>query len=192
MRNSGRQRLIHFRKEIRLLHGHRVDAKTDVCVIEDGILLVQKDKVIFCQLAESHFLITLQRQGQGYLHDIEPHFVAEAIATFHQNNGNRRLAGLSKLTYHCMPGIVMIGSAVVFYLIPVTDTLKEAISAASYPVEEMIVFQFIPLYQTVPITAIMEKGCGHWRIGASSYSASKHSRSLLWCILYMFRTCYRI
>ena len=43
-----------------------------------------------------------------------------------------------------MPGIVMIGSAVVFYWIPVTDTLEEAISTASYPTEETTVFQFIP------------------------------------------------
>jgi hypothetical protein len=145
--NSGRQRLIRSRKEISfIMAGHRVDTKTDVCVIEDGlfILLVQEDKVNFCQLVESNFLMSSQRQGQGYLHDIEPQLVAGAIAAFHQNNGNRRLAGLPKLTYKRMPGIVMIGSAVVFYLIPVTDTLEEAISTASYPAEETIVFQFIP------------------------------------------------
>jgi hypothetical protein len=62
--------------------GHRVDAKTDICVIEDGlfILLVQEGKVNFCQLAESKFLMTSQRQGQGYLHkylhSVEPQLVA--------------------------------------------------------------------------------------------------------------------
>ncbi|KAF8908545.1 hypothetical protein CPB84DRAFT_1843440 [Gymnopilus junonius] len=77
--------------------GQQVDVKTDICIIEDDlfILLVQEDKLI-----------------------------AEAIAAFHQNNGNHRLAGLPELTYKLMPGIVMIGTAVVFYLIPVTKTLE--------------------------------------------------------------------
>jgi hypothetical protein len=51
-----------------------------------------------------------------------------------------------------------------FYLIAVTDALKKAISTAFCPSEGMIVFQFIPLYQTVPITVIMAKRCGHWKI----------------------------
>lgn len=40
--------------------GRGVDVKTDVCVIENGllILLVQEDKVNSCQLAESDFLMT--------------------------------------------------------------------------------------------------------------------------------------
>ncbi|KAF8888734.1 hypothetical protein CPB84DRAFT_1749462 [Gymnopilus junonius] len=129
--NSGRQCMICSRKEISfIMAGQWVDAKTDICIIEDGlfILLVQEDK----------------HQGQAYLHNIEPQLVAEAIAAFHQNNRNRRLAGLPELTYKLMPGIVMIGTAVVFYLIPVTKTLEVAITMASYPADETIVFQFIP------------------------------------------------
>jgi hypothetical protein len=143
--NSGRQRLIRSRKEISfVMAGHRVDAKTDVCVIEDGrfILLVQEDKASFCQRAEPNFLMTSQRQG--YIEDIEPQLVAEAIAAFYQNNVNRRLAGLPKLARKLMPGIVMIGSAAVFYLIPITDILVDAISTASYPATETVVFQFVP------------------------------------------------
>ncbi|KAF8804161.1 hypothetical protein BYT27DRAFT_7340435 [Phlegmacium glaucopus] len=127
--NSGRQRLIRSRKEIPfIMAGHRVDAKTDVCVIEDGrfILLVQEGK------------------RQGYNQDFEPQLVAEAIAAFHQNNGIRRLAGLPKLAHKLMPGIVMIGTAAVFYLIPVTDTLVDAISTASYPANKTVVLQFVP------------------------------------------------
>ena len=59
--NSGRQRLIRSRKEISfIMAGQRVDVKTDVCVIENGlfILLVQEDKVNSCQLVESDFLMT--------------------------------------------------------------------------------------------------------------------------------------
>ncbi|PPQ87155.1 hypothetical protein CVT25_000145 [Psilocybe cyanescens] len=129
--NSGRQSLIRSRKDISfIMAGHRVDAKADVCVMENNLfsLLVKEDR----------------RQGQGYLQDIEPQLVAEAIAAFHHNNGSRTLAGLPKLTYKRIPGIVMIGSAVVFYLIPVTDTLEKAISTASYPTEETIFFRFIP------------------------------------------------
>jgi len=65
-------------------------------VIEDGLstLLVQQDKVISYQPAESNFLMNSQQHGEGYLHDIEPQLVAEAFATFHQNNENCRFAGL--------------------------------------------------------------------------------------------------
>jgi hypothetical protein len=93
-------------------------------------------KVSFCQLAESNFLMTSTRQG--YIEDIEPQLVAEAIAAFHQNNVNRRLSGLPKLARKLMPAIVMIGNAAVFYLIPVTDTLVDAISTASC--NETVVF----------------------------------------------------
>lgn len=84
--------------------GHQVDPKTNICVIEEDlfILLVQEDKVNYCQLAESKFLTTSRRQGKGYLHDIVPQLVAEAIAAFHQNNENHRLVGLPELTYKCM------------------------------------------------------------------------------------------
>lgn len=67
--------------------------------------------------------MTSQYQGKGYLHDIELQLVAEAIAAFHQNHGNRRLAGLPKLSYKRMSGIVMIISSVLFYLIPVTAVI---------------------------------------------------------------------
>ncbi|KAF8908177.1 hypothetical protein CPB84DRAFT_1725221 [Gymnopilus junonius] len=153
--NSGRQRMIRSRKEISfIMAGQRVDAKTDICIIEDGlfILLVQEDR----------------HQGQAYLHDIEPQLVAEAIAAFHQNNGNHRLAGLPELTYKLIPGIAMIGTAVVFYLIPVTKALDitfkhyldVAITTASYPADEMVVLQFIP---PVPDSAHYgDHGKGMW------------------------------
>jgi hypothetical protein len=59
--NNGRQRLIRTKKEISfVMAGHRVDATTDVCMIEDGrfILLVQGRPGKFSQLAESSFLMT--------------------------------------------------------------------------------------------------------------------------------------
>jgi hypothetical protein len=79
--------------------------------------------------------MTSQRQGDM---DNEPQLVAEAIAAFHQNNVNCGLAGLPKLAHKPMPGIVMIGSAVLFYLIPVTD-MVDAILTASY---QTVIFQF--------------------------------------------------
>ena len=78
--------------------GHRVDATTDVCVIDGRfILLVQEAK-------ELKFLMTSQRQDHM---DIELQLVVEVIAAFHQNKMNRKLAGLSKLANKLMPGIVM-------------------------------------------------------------------------------------
>ncbi len=145
--NQGPECMIRTRKEISFfMAGQRVAANTDVCVIDRDavILVVQEDKVKFYQPALSNFLMTSQRQYQAHFAEIEPQLIAEAIAAFSQNNSNRVSAGLPKLTSRRMPGIVMIGTAVSFYLIPVTDTLQEALSTASYPTQETVVFRFIP------------------------------------------------
>ena len=106
--NKGPERMIRTRKEISFfMAGQRVAAKTDVCIIEGDvfILLVQEDKVKFCQPALSNFLMASQRQHQSNFREIEPQLIAEAIAAFSQNNANREQAGLRMLTSRRMPGI---------------------------------------------------------------------------------------
>ena len=88
--------------------------------------------------------MTSQRQHQSNFREIEPQLIAEAIAAFSQNNANRVSAGLPELTSRRIPGIVMSGTAVSFYLIPVTETLEGALLTASYPAQETIVLRFIP------------------------------------------------
>ncbi|KZP23708.1 hypothetical protein FIBSPDRAFT_737090, partial [Athelia psychrophila] len=60
----------------------------------------------------------------------EPHLIAEAIAAFSYNNKAGRQSSLQPLSKAMMPGITMVGSAPVFYNIPVTQELLTAIITA--------------------------------------------------------------
>ncbi|PPQ86429.1 hypothetical protein CVT25_008087 [Psilocybe cyanescens] len=122
-------RVICQRTEISFpMVGQRVDAKFDVCLVNDleFLLLVQEDKRV------------------ASYEDPEPQVIAEAIAAFYQNNLRRRLSGLQPLAFKYIPAIAMIDTAPVFYRIPVTTMLLDALATASYPQEETTVLRFIP------------------------------------------------
>ncbi|KAN0086219.1 hypothetical protein V8E55_007353 [Tylopilus felleus] len=99
-------RVICQRTEISFpMAGQRVDAKIDVCLMDELelVLLVQG--------------WTLSND------DPEPQIIAEAIAAFYQNNLRRKKTGLQSLQYKYIPAITMIGTAPIFYRIPVTMAL---------------------------------------------------------------------
>ncbi|KAF8909712.1 hypothetical protein CPB84DRAFT_1673391 [Gymnopilus junonius] len=108
--------------------GQRVDAKSDLCVMNenDYLLIVHEDK-----RSES-------------LDDPEPQLIAEAIAAFYQNNLRRRTGGRPRLSSKYIPAITMVGSSPIFYRVPVTTTLLNALVTATYPAEETIVLRYIP------------------------------------------------
>ncbi|CAA7268341.1 unnamed protein product [Cyclocybe aegerita] len=122
-------RVICQRTEISFpMAGQRVDAKTDVCLMNDLelLLLVQEDK----RLSSDE--------------DPEPQVIAKAIAAFYQNNLRRKQSGLQPLPSKYIPAITMIGTAPIFYRIPVTTMLLEALATATYPRGETTVLRFIP------------------------------------------------
>lgn len=84
----------------------------------------------------------LQRQPSS--DDPEPQLIARAIAGYYQNNFRRTRAGLLALPVILMPGIAMVGTAPVFYRIPVSPLLLEALVTSAYPKEEAIVLRFVP------------------------------------------------
>ncbi|KIM79919.1 hypothetical protein PILCRDRAFT_823099 [Piloderma croceum F 1598] len=133
MRYDEGRRVIHLRKEMGFeMCGQRVDAKTDVCVMERSgtgakyLLLVQEDK--------RH----LSRD------DPEPQLIAEAIAAFYENNRARKAAGLPKLPSRTFAGITMIGTAPTFYKIPVTDELLISLATSQYPTQVTTVTKLVP------------------------------------------------
>lgn len=121
--------LVRLRKEMSFyMAGESVDANADVCVMNDldYLLLVQEDKR--SQSAE----------------DPEPQLIAEAIAAFYQNNFRRTRAGLAPLPPTLIPGITMAGTSPIFYCIPVSNKLLDALVTASFPASETVVLRFIP------------------------------------------------
>lgn len=141
-------RVIRLRKDISFyMAGESVDAKTDVCVMNDfDLLLVQEDKVSVLEIMNDSStglsLITSQRNGS--FDDPEPQLIAEIIAAFYQNNFRRTRAGLPALPRTLMPGITMVGTSPIFYRIPVSTQLLDALVTASFPEDETVVLKFIP------------------------------------------------
>ncbi|KAF7372156.1 hypothetical protein MVEN_00074700 [Mycena venus] len=123
-------RVIRTRKDIPLvICGENRHAKTDVCIIDDGgiLLLVQEDK----------------RHADGG--NPVPQLVAEAIAAFHSNNVTReQTLGLPPLPSKVVPGITMKGTSPIFFKLPISQELVSAVIGGVYPATETIVQAHLP------------------------------------------------
>ncbi|KAF8520569.1 hypothetical protein JB92DRAFT_2895097 [Gautieria morchelliformis] len=100
--------------------GEQTYAKPDVYLsdISSNILmLIQEDKTVAMQSSTG----------------VTPQLIAEAISTFQHNNRMRRGAKLDPPKEMVFPGIVMHGTAPIFYLIPVTEELSEAVILGRAP-----------------------------------------------------------
>lgn len=128
---TSRSIVVRTRKDIELvICGKSMHAKTDVCLMmnhSEIILLVQEDK--------QH----LEDRG-----DAEAQLIAEAIAAFQSNNKKRILAGLLPLKHCLIPGIVMIGTAPIFYKIWVTKELSDAVIYGTFPKTPTVVYFHLP------------------------------------------------
>lgn len=152
MRYDEGRRVIHLRKEMGFeMCGQRVDAKTDVCVMERSgtgakyLLLVQEDKVCRPYLSVSKICLPVTRTKRHLSRDDpEPQLIAEAIAAFYENNRARKAAGLPKLPSRTFAGITMIGTAPTFYKIPVTDEILISLATSQYPTGVTTVTKLVP------------------------------------------------
>lgn len=83
--------------------------------------------------------IILVVQGHKTTVDTEPQVIAEAIATFQCNNRTRARLGEPELDSMTIPCIAMIGTRPIFYLVPVTRELSEAVATVEYPLSPTMV-----------------------------------------------------
>lgn len=124
---------LRTRKDIPLLIcGEYRHAKTDVCLLANGtdiLLLVQEDK----------------RSFEEHGSDPEAQLIAEAIASFQENNKIRRALKIAEQSEALIPGIVMIGSFPTFYKIRVTQELAKAVAHGTFPTERFIVYSHTPV-----------------------------------------------
>jgi hypothetical protein len=93
-------------------------AQTDVCLLDrlsTILLVIQENKTIFDPS------------------DPEPQVIAEAIAAYQHNNQKRQRMGLSTLNTMTVPCITMIGTRPIFYLVPVTQELSDAVITGRWP-----------------------------------------------------------
>jgi hypothetical protein len=93
-------------------------AQAGVCLIQDSstiLLVVQGDTNVLD------------------VRDHEPQVIAKAIAAFQCNNRTRARLGEPEDHPMVIPCIAMIGTRPIFYLVPVTQELSEAVATAQYP-----------------------------------------------------------
>lgn len=105
-------------------------AKTDVCLLmnrSEIILLVQEDK-----------------RNMEVAGDAEAQLIAEAIATFQSNNMRRILNDVPARDASLIPGIVMVGTAPVFYKMLITKELADAVAFGIFPPNPTVVYRHIP------------------------------------------------
>ncbi|PBK85186.1 hypothetical protein ARMGADRAFT_565846 [Armillaria gallica] len=99
----------------------RRSAQTDLCLVQGTttiLLVIQEDKTVISAK------------------NPEAQVIAEAVAAFQYNNAARDRIGLDPLDSMTIPAITMIGTRPVFYKIPVTQELSDAITTAQYPVSK--------------------------------------------------------
>jgi hypothetical protein len=94
--------------------------------------------------------------------DSSPQMMAEAVATFQYNNDLRYMRGLPSCHHQVsylgimyitnmltitqdIPAIILVGSHPIFYIVPVTSELVDAIRRGKHPKNETVVRRFEPL-----------------------------------------------
>lgn len=125
--------------------GYRIDAKANVCLIDElNYLLVREGKVSLLGIESIYYQLARLFQCTASKDDPEPQIIARAIAAFYQNNLRRKQVGSPQLESKYIPTITVIGTTLIFYRIPITTALLNAVVTASYPAEETVVRRFIP------------------------------------------------
>ncbi|KAK0448166.1 hypothetical protein EV421DRAFT_2008511 [Armillaria borealis] len=96
-------------------------ARTDLSLVQGTstiLLIIQEDKIQISNKSP------------------EAQAIAGAIAAFQYNNSTRDRNGLDPLDSMTIPAIAIFGTCPVFYKVPVTQQLSEAVAMGQYPVSE--------------------------------------------------------
>jgi hypothetical protein len=143
--------LVQVQKKMRFeMCGQCVEAKVDVCILEHSavnvakyLLLVQGKKVCKPYLCVLKICLLITKYHMSGNHP-EPQLIAGAIAALHGHNRALKAAGLPLLQSQTFPGITMVGTAPMFYKIPVTSDLLHSLATLQYPSQVTTVERLIP------------------------------------------------
>ncbi|KAK0470706.1 hypothetical protein IW261DRAFT_1572894 [Armillaria novae-zelandiae] len=102
----------------------RRSAQTDLCLIQGTttiLLVIQEDTTLVS----------------------EARVIADAVAAFQYNNTARDRNGLDPLDSMTIPAITMVGTRPIFYKVPVTQELSDAVITGQYPVSKTEVIKCV-------------------------------------------------
>ncbi|KAI5983897.1 hypothetical protein EDD15DRAFT_2178197 [Pisolithus albus] len=107
---------------------HTMDAKADVCIMDDyEVLLVVREDRRHMEVA-----------------DPNARLIAAAIAAVQNNNRMRSMVGSDVLGFKEMAGIIMLGTHLTFFKIPVTEELLQAVQTGQFPPTPTVVSMHVP------------------------------------------------
>ncbi|KAK0218859.1 hypothetical protein IW262DRAFT_1062823 [Armillaria fumosa] len=137
-------RLLGFEERGTLLRsrysiGDRRSAQTGLCLIKGTstiLLVIQEDATLV---------------------SAEAQVIAEAIAAFQYNNTARERIGLDPLGSMTIPAITMLGTRPIFYKVPVTQELSDAVTTGQYPISKTEVLKCV----VAPASRRLSEGMEH-------------------------------
>ncbi|KAK0218864.1 hypothetical protein IW262DRAFT_1297989 [Armillaria fumosa] len=92
---------------------------------QTGLCLIKGTSTILLVIQEDTTLVSAEAQ-----------VIAKAIAAFQHNNTARERIGLDPLGSMTIPAITMLGTRPMFYKVPVTQELSDAVTTGQYPVSK--------------------------------------------------------
>ncbi|KAN0114121.1 hypothetical protein V8E52_007097, partial [Russula decolorans] len=118
-------------------------------------------------------LVVQEDKTTASVRDPEPQVIAEAIiVTFQCNNRIR-------LDFVTIPCIVMIGTQPIFYLVPVTQELSEAVATAQYPRSPTLVKKYVVAFNSHRLSEGMET-LGFRQVALQHYTAFRTLAETRW------------
>ncbi len=109
-----------------------------------------------CLVQGSSTILLVVQEDISSARDPDPQVIAEAIATFQCNNRIRARLAESELDSMTIPCIAMIGTRPIFYLVPVTRKLSEAVSTGQHPLSPTVVKKCVAASHSCRLSEGME------------------------------------
>ncbi|TDL16363.1 hypothetical protein BD410DRAFT_731489 [Rickenella mellea] len=117
--------------------------RPEMSFIMNGKEIVVRDTIVLKLLKEGEYVFVAEMHGNPTV-DHEPKLIARALAALTHNNQKRASRGLPNLRSQTFCGILITGTAPVFYQIPITQDLLSAIAAGKRPKDVTVVRKFTP------------------------------------------------
>ncbi|KAE9384628.1 hypothetical protein BT96DRAFT_1096959 [Gymnopus androsaceus JB14] len=147
-------RLLHFGNGERFICSRMVLPFT----MYEKTVLAKPDISIVKVDGEHLLLAQVDKHGTSNA-DLLPRLIAEAIAAFGENNRTLAQQGRPTLHQKTFPAVSFAGVTPIFYRIPVTQQLGDAVARGEYPSQPTVVQSLVPPVPNVQLYSTRSEAC---------------------------------